>query len=408
MTNFDHTYYAKITQKLSFVAPQLLSERRELSVKKIYHLFNYFFFWPTISGVFFAGLVFIFFPQWINGQQELIPTLTPKQAEVDSYSAAVQKASPSVVSIYTQKKLSSDSHLSTDPFFQQLYNKSRLPQQQRMKSSLGSGVLMTTDGYVLTNHHVVDGADQILLQLQDGREATVTVIGKDLEVDLAVLKINLDNLTPMKLADTDKIQVGDIVLAIGNPFGVGQSVSQGIISATHRKGLGLNVFENFIQTDASINPGNSGGALIDTQGNLVGINSAILDHTGYATGISFAIPANTAFEILEDIIKHGRVIRGWLGVEASQLMPRAAKQLALDPPSGLVITDVYPDTPAFFSGLLPGDVIVRINDSWATDNDRSMNMIANLSPGDLVKLDVLRNGKRKIINAIAGTRPTTN
>ena len=320
----------------------------------------------------------------------------------------MQKASPSVVSIYTQKKLSSDSHLSTDPFFQQLYNKSRLPQQQRMKSSLGSGVLMTTDGYVLTNHHVVDGADQILLQLQDGREATVTVIGKDLEVDLAVLKINLDNLTPMKLADTDKIQVGDIVLAIGNPFGVGQSVSQGIISATHRKGLGLNIFENFIQTDAAINPGNSGGALIDTQGNLVGINSAILDRTGYATGISFAIPANTAFEILEDIIKHGRVIRGWLGVEASQLMPRAAKQLALDPPSGLVITDVYPDTPAFFSGLLPGDVIVRINDSWATDNDRSMNMIANLSPGDLVKLDVLRNGKRKIINAIAGTRPTTN
>ena len=267
---------------------------------------------------------------------------------------------------------------------------------------------MTADGYVLTNHHVVDGADQIVLQLQDGREATVIVVGKDPEIDLAVLKINLDNLIPIKLADTDDVQVGDIVLAIGNPFGVGQSVSQGIISATHRKGLGLNIFESFIQTDAAINPGNSGGALIDTKGNLIGIISAILDRTGYATGISFAIPANTALEILEDIIKHGRVIRGWLGVTALQLRPEAAKQLALEPPSGLVITDVYQNSPAFFSGLLPGDIIVRINQIWATDNDRGMNIIANLSPGDSVKLDVLRDGKRKIINAVAGTRPKVN
>ena len=376
-------------------------------MKKIYRLINYLF-WPTITGLLLAILIFTFFPQWIDDQQQPIFTPTPRQTESDSYGVAVKKASPSVVNIYTQKKLPPNSHLSADPLFQRFYNGSNPPKQQRMKSSLGSGVLMTADGYVLTNHHVVDGADQIVLQLQDGREATVIVVGKDPEIDLAVLKINLDNLTPIKLADTDDVQVGDIVLAIGNPFGVGQSVSQGIISATHRKGLGLNIFESFIQTDAAINPGNSGGALIDTKGNLIGIISAILDRTGYATGISFAIPANTALEILEDIIKHGRVIRGWLGVTALQLRPGAAKQLALEPPSGLVITDVYQNSPAFFSGLLPGDIIVRINQIWATDNDRGMNIIANLSPGDSVKLDILRDGKRKIINAVAGTRPKVN
>ncbi|MEJ6612654.1 MAG: trypsin-like peptidase domain-containing protein [Porticoccus sp.] len=376
-------------------------------MKKIYRLINYLF-WPTITGLLLAILIFTFFPQWIDDQQQPISIPTPRQTESDSYGVAVKKASPSVVNIYTQKKLPPNSHLSADPLFQRFYNGSNPPKQQRMKSSLGSGVLMTADGYVLTNHHVVDGADQIVLQLQDGREATVIVVGKDPEIDLAVLKINLDNLTPIKLADTDDVQVGDIVLAIGNPFGVGQSVSQGIISATHRKGLGLNIFESFIQTDAAINPGNSGGALIDTKGNLIGIISAILDRTGYATGISFAIPANTALEILEDIIKHGRVIRGWLGVTALQLRPEAAKQLALEPPSGLVITDVYQNSPAFFSGLLPGDIIVRINQIWATDNDRGMNIIANLSPGDSVKLDVLRDGKRKIINAVAGTRPKVN
>ena len=376
-------------------------------MKKIYRLINYLF-WPTITGLLLAILIFTFFPQWIDDQQQPISIPTPRQTESDSYGVAVKKASPSVVNIYTQKKLPPNSHLSTDPLFQRFYNGSNPPKQQRMKSSLGSGVLMTADGYVLTNHHVVDGADQIVLQLQDGREATVIVVGKDPEIDLAVLKINLDNLIPIKLADTDDVQVGDIVLAIGNPFGVGQSVSQGIISATHRKGLGLNIFESFIQTDAAINPGNSGGALIDTKGNLIGIISAILDRTGYATGISFAIPANTALEILEDIIKHGRVIRGWLGVTALQLRPEAAKQLALEPPSGLVITDVYQNSPAFFSGLLPGDIIVRINQIWATDNDRGMNIIANLSPGDSVKLDVLRDGKRKIINAVAGTRPKAN
>ena len=189
---------------------------------------------------------------------------------------------------------------------------------------------------------------------------------------------------------------------------MGQSVSQGIVSATGRNGLGLNTFENFIQTDAAINPGNSGGALVDAYGNLLGINSAILDRTGYSVGIGFAIPGNTAIKVLEDIVKHGRVIRGWLGVEASQLKRQAAIQLGLNPPSGLVITNIYQGSPAHLAGLLPGDVITRINDYWVVDNDRSMNPIANLSPGDSVKLEVLRSGEKTTIMAVAGTRPNVN
>jgi len=276
-----------------------------------------------------------------------------------------------------------------------------------MKSSLGSGVVMTANGYILTNHHVIDGADAIVLQLQDGREAAAKVIGTDPEIDLAVLKINLENLVPIELAN-QKVSVGDVVLAIGNPFGVGQSVSQGIISATQRKGLGLNTFENFIQTDAAINPGNSGGPLVDSTGHLVGINSAILDRTSYAMGISFAIPSKTALKVLTDIITHGRAIRGWLGVEASQLKPFAAKKLGLNPPLGLVITNIYPGSPAYSSGLLPGDVIFKINNNGVVDNDKAMNVIASLSPGDSIKLYVLRNGDEKVIDAVAGTRPQLN
>jgi serine protease DegS len=265
-------------------------------VKKIYRLINYLF-WPTITGLLLASLIFTFFPQWIDDQQQPISIPTPRQTESDSYGVAVKKASPSVVNIYTQKKLPPNSHLSADPLFQRFYNGSNPPKQQRMKSSLGSGVLMTADGYVLTNHHVVDGADQIVLQLQDGREATVIVVGKDPEIDLAVLKINLDNLIPIKLADTDDVQVGDIVLAIGNPFGVGQSVSQGIISATHRKGLGLNIFESFIQTDAAINPGNSGGPLFNKNSELIGVNT----FTSEGENLNFAIGVDDLIEFINEV-----------------------------------------------------------------------------------------------------------
>lgn len=370
--------------------------------------------WPVITGLLAAAVILLLFPQGLNNHSDVETADLSPEADAEwsgpaSYASAVRRASPSVVNIYTQKKLARARHpLLDDPFFQRFFNSRNLPQQQRMQSSLGSGVIISADGYILTNNHVVNGADEIVVQLQDGREAMVEVVGRDPETDLAVLKVNLDQLTPISLGDPNQVKVGDVVLAIGNPFGVGQSVSQGIVSATGRNGLGLNTFENFIQTDAAINPGNSGGALVDAYGNLLGINSAILDRTGYSVGIGFAIPGNTAIKVLEDIVKHGRVIRGWLGVEASQLKRQAAIQLELDPPSGLVITNIYQGSPAHLAGLLPGDVITRINDYWVVDNDRSMNLIANLSPGDSVKLEVLRSGEKTTIMAVAGTRPNVN
>ena len=370
--------------------------------------------WPVITGLLAAAVILLLFPQGLNNHSEVETADLSPEADTEwsgpaSYASAVRRASPSVVNIYTQKKLARARHpLLDDPFFQRFFNSRNLPQQQRMQSSLGSGVIISADGYILTNNHVVNEADEIVVQLQDGREAMVEVVGRDPETDLAVLKVNLDQLTPISLGDPNQANVGDVVLAIGNPFGVGQSVSQGIVSATGRNGLGLNTFENFIQTDAAINPGNSGGALVDAYGNLLGINSAILDRTGYSVGIGFAIPGNTAIKVLEDIVKHGRVIRGWLGVEASQLKRQAAIQLGLNPPSGLVITNIYQGSPAHLAGLLPGDVITRINDYWVVDNDRSMNLIANLSPGDSVKLEVLRSGEKTTIMAVAGTRPNVN
>jgi serine protease DegS len=370
--------------------------------------------WPVITGLLAAAVILLLFPQGLNNHSDVETADLSPEADAEwsgpaSYASAVRRASPSVVNIYTQKKLARARHpLLDDPFFQRFFNSRNLPQQQRMQSSLGSGVIISADGYILTNNHVVNEADEIVVQLQDGREAMVEVVGRDPETDLAVLKVNLDQLTPISLGDPNQVKVGDVVLAIGNPFGVGQSVSQGIVSATGRNGLGLNTFENFIQTDAAINPGNSGGALVDAYGNLLGINSAILDRTGYSVGIGFAIPGNTAIKVLEDIVKHGRVIRGWLGVEASQLKRQAAIQLELNPPSGLVITNIYQGSPAHLAGLLPGDVITRINDYWVVDNDRSMNLIANLSPGDSVKLEVLRSGEKTTIMAVAGTRPNVN
>lgn len=379
----------------------------------IYRILRYIG-WPAMTGLLAAAVILLLFPQGLSNHGDMeMADLSPKAnnelSGPASYASAVRRASPSVVNIYTQKKLAKPRHpLLDDPFFQRFFNSRNLPQQQRMQSSLGSGVIITADGYILTNNHVVDGAGEIVIQLQDGREAMVEVVGRDPETDLAVLKVNLDQLTPISLGDPNQAKVGDVVLAIGNPFGVGQSVSQGIVSATGRNGLGLNTFENFIQTDAAINPGNSGGALVDAYGNLLGINSAILDRTGYSVGIGFAIPGNTAIKVLDDIVKHGRVIRGWLGVEASQLKRQAAIQLDLDSPSGLVITNIYQGSPAHLAGLLPGDVITRINDYWVVDNDRSMNLIAGLSPGDSVKLEILRNGEKSTMMAVAGIRPNAN
>lgn len=370
------------------------------------------FGWPILAGLLAATVAVLLFPQ-LTGQHFVTGGATESLsardgsalAPVSSYAPAVRRAAPSVVNIYTRKKVPESKHpLLNDPFFRRFFNNNNVPQQQRMESSLGSGVIVSSDGFILTNHHVISGAEEILTLLHDGREANARVIGTDPETDLAVLKIDLDDLQPSIIGDLQHTEVGDIVLAIGNPFGVGQSVSQGIISAKGRKDLGLNTFENFIQTDAAINPGNSGGALVDLHGNLLGINSAILNENS-SVGIGFAIPSDTAIKVLDDIIKNGRVIRGWLGVEAQRLAPQIAQRLGIEPPAALLITDVHVAGPAFQSGLKPGDVITHINGQRVGDGASGMNLIAQLSPGDPISLKVIRRDQHLTIAAIAGTRP---
>ncbi len=378
-------------------------------MKRLLHYIS----WPVVCGLLAAAVILLAFPQ-LTSRPPQAPMNTSELAPANghwsgpaSYSDAVSRAAPSVVNIYTHKELQRAQHpLLDDPLFRRFFNSSNQPRQKRMLSSLGSGVIVDQSGYVLTNNHVVSEADEIIALLHDGREAKARVIGNDPETDLAVLKIEVENPAAINIGEPSQASVGDVVLAIGNPFGVGQSVSQGIISATGRNGLGLNTFENFIQTDAAINPGNSGGALVDAYGNLLGINSAILDGTGYSVGVGFAIPADTAMKVLNDIVQHGRVIRGWLGVEASALSQQLATRLGIDPPQGLLITNIYNQGPAHIAGVLPGDVIVRINSYWAWDNKRSMNLVARLAPGDPVNLELWRKGEILKVTAIAGTRPT--
>jgi len=371
-----------------------------------------YFGWPTLFGLIIATIVTVLFPQFIsNGaistQNTPIATIIKQQAPgiVTSYAAAVRRAAPSVVNIYTRTRVSHP--LANDPVFQRFIGGSNIPQRQRMESSLGSGVIIDERGFILTNNHVVAGAEEVVALLYDGREAKATIVGTDRDSDLAVLKIDLDQLKAIPRVSEDsrvKSEVGDIVLAIGNPFGIGQSVSQGIISATGRSGLSLNRYENYLQTDAAINPGNSGGALIDAYGNLVGINSATLNETSFV-GIGFAIPTEMAIKVLDDIIAHGRVIRGWLGVEVQQLAPTIAAQLELSPPTALIITAVPIYGPAYNSGLQPGDIITHINGQAVSDGSSEINMIADLAPGDPIELRIIRKDIWLTIKAIAGIRP---
>ena len=366
--------------------------------------------WPIALGLAIAALVLWRLPPppaearlaSLSGPQQTLPAFPEERV---SYSAAVQRAAPSVVNIYTRKLLSERRHpLLDDPFYRRFFDQSARPQQQRMESSLGSGVIVSGDGYILTNDHVISGADEILVLLPDGRETQARVVGSDPETDLAVLRVELDGLNAIPVGNSSQARVGDVVLAIGNPFGLGQSVSQGIISAIGR-GLGLNTYENFLQTDAAINRGNSGGALTDAYGNLIGINTAMLE-SGASQGISFAIPVKTAIKVLEDIIRHGRVVRGWLGVQVQQLAPEAAQALGLSPPSALVVVEVQPDSPAAAGGVLTGDIITHINGEPVLDGTYSTNLIAELQPGEPVRLRVLRGTDPLSITTTVGIRPT--
>ncbi len=372
-----------------------------------------FFGWPLLVGVLSALLIIQYFPQWVglpiqDVQLRQAPNYGRSQEGPVSYADAVSTASPAVANLYTTKFVNKSAHpMLEDEQFRKFFG-DNLPKQRRMESSLGSAVIMSTEGYLLTNNHVVAGADQIVVALRDGRETLARIIGSDPETDLAVLKIDLHDLPAITLGRSDNIKIGDVTLAIGNPFGVGQTVTMGIISATGRNQLGLNTYEDFIQTDAAINPGNSGGALVDAHGNLMGINTAIFSKSGGSQGIGFAIPVKLALEVMQAIIEHGQVIRGWLGIEVQPLTPELAESFGLEGRPGIVVAGIYRDGPAQKAGLQPGDLILNIDGEAAGDGRRSMNQVARAKPGEKISIEIMRNGKLQELSAEIGVRPPVN
>lgn len=320
-----------------------------------------------------------------------------------SYAGAVELAAPAVVNIHTTKTVRRPGGLPfDDPFFRRFFE--NMP-RERQQTNLGSGVIVNEQGYILTNNHVIDGADEILAALADGRIASASVVGRDPESDLAVLKIPGNGLPTIVLGDSEALRVGDVVLAIGNPFGVGQTVTQGIVSATGRHQLGISTFENFIQTDAAINPGNSGGALVNAGGELVGINTAIFSRTGGSQGIGFAIPTSIAKIVMTQIIEHGEAIRGWLGVEIQTLTPELAESFGIPGGSGLVIAGVIPGGPAARARLQPGDIVTEIDGREIEDARAALNLIAQTPPGTRITLKGLRAGGEVEVEATVSKRP---
>lgn len=325
-----------------------------------------------------------------------------------SYAEAVNTAAPSVVNIFTTKITTELQTLRfKDPLLQHLFGR-MLPEQrrERRETSLGSGVIVTQDGYLLTNQHVIKGADEIQVVLSNGHSVAVTIMGSDTESDLAILKIDHeDDLPAIPIGQSGEVQVGDVVLAIGNPFGVGQTVTMGIISATGRSHLGINTFENFIQTDAAINPGNSGGALVNARGELIGINTAIFSKTGGSLGIGFAIPFDLAEGIMRQLIATGQVVRGWLGIQGQDVTEKLAEAFGLHGTAGVLVTGVMENGPANQAGLRPGDVITQIDKAKTTNSHELMQMIANKAPGTHFEVSGWRGSKPFTFEAVSGTRP---
>ena len=343
-------------------------------------------------------------PQVIELRQAAAPAGVPTR--VASYSDAVKKAVPAVVNIFTSKAIKTPRHpFLNDPLFRHFFG-DRLEEEPQRAASLGSGVIASSKGYILTNQHVVEAADEIEVALADGKKLKARAVGSDPESDIAVLQVEGGLLPAITFGEADALRVGDVVLAIGNPFGVGQTVTMGIVSALGRSQLGINTFENFIQTDAAINPGNSGGALIDTAGNLVGINTAIYSRSGGSLGIGFAIPASSAKNIMEQIIRTGNVVRGWIGVEAQEITPEIAESFRLSSTNGALIRGVLPGGPAARAGLKPGDILVAIEGSPVKDPNSMLNLVAALVPGKPAAIRVRRESKDMEIQITVGTRPT--
>ena len=337
-----------------------------------------------------------------------------------SYAPLVKEVLPSVVNISSSKvvhnRVSPEDGMPMDPFFRQFFEQGQggndgagrfnAPRDSREKA-LGSGVIVSPEGYILTNNHVIDGATDVRVTLSDKREFKATLVGADPKTDVAVLKIDAKNLAPITIGDSSKVQVGDVALAIGDPFGVGQTVTKGIISATGRGGLGIEDYEDFLQTDAPINPGNSGGALINDRGELVGLNTAIISHgSGGSQGIGFAVPANLARQVMDQVLKTGHVVRAYLGIYPQDVTPAMAKAFGEKDTQGIVVGDVSPNSPAKEAGIQRGDIILQINGKPVTDSNQLRMSVSMMQPGTELKLKTLRNGTERDATVKLAEMPT--
>ena len=370
--------------------------------------------WPVAAGTIAALILLWLFPA-LSTQPGNHHADDTQLHEPASYATAVRRAAPSVVNIYSRKQIRRARHpLLDDPIIQRLTN-SATP-RTRETIGLGSGVVLSAEGYIITNLHVVSGANQIFVQLQDGRSVEAEVAGSDKLTDLTILRVDIDNLIPIRIGDPMAAQVGDVVLAIGNPQGVGQTVTQGIISATGQRNFGNNRYQDSIQTDAAINPGNSGGALVDVHGRLLGINSGAFDNAAanrqnasgintYTYGISFAIPVNTAIKVLNDIREYGHVVRGFIGeISISELSKMQLQELGFDYQSGLLVTDLS-NGPASSAGLRTGDIIIGIGGQRRTDRAYLSKIMFDLAPQDPLTLDIVRGNRELQITITASVTP---
>ena len=377
-----------------------------------------FLLWPILTGILAAIVILKQFPNLFGqpGQLvEFIETATPLKRNNTlnegpvSYASAFDNAAPAVVNIYSHKQITNTPNpLHQDPMMQRYYDHPSENNQRRIQSSLGSGVIVSPQGYIATNHHVIANADSIIVALQDGRESVANLVGTDPETDLAVLHVELNNLPSITLANSDSVKTGDVAFAIGNPYGVGQAMTMGIVSAVGRNSLGLNTYENFIQTDAAINPGNSGGALINARGELMGINTAIFTKSGSYQGLGFAIPSNIVKQVTQNMILYGRVIRGWLGIEAQELTHKLAESFNVQQTRGLIVAGVFNGSPAALAGVQAGDIISRINGQATFARREAMDQIARLKPGETVVLELLRNNERMTLSIEITERPKGN
>jgi len=330
-------------------------------------------------------------------------------SQVVSYADAISRATPAVVSIHSTKEMPKELNpLLRDPVFRRYFGDLQNQIPQEMQRGIGSGVVVTQDGYILTNNHVVSDADEITVKLNDGRSAKAKIVGSDPDTDIAILKIDLNKLPVIAIGNSDNARVGDIAFAIGNPFGVGQTVTHGIISATHRTDLGINTFENFIQTDAPINPGNSGGALVDVNGNLIGINNAIYTRTGGFQGIGFAVPINLAKEVMAELIDQGHVTRGWLGISLAKLTDEVRKSIKYPQGEGAVIAGVIRGGPAHTGGLRPGDVIISVDGKEVKSPSDALSITSKLKPETAYPIAVARGGETLDFRVMVGKRPVKN